>query len=403
LTSPTWTEGLTGMDTVNGLSSRDIEFGATIIAGPAAFQPMAGEGHPEIVPEGRALSGLGVRRADGAVARFGTDIYRHRRSRPIKLRDLREPAQLYSGRLIYGGVIGSDFGHQITQSMGRLWVCDEFPEAEIAFLAGSQGFPALPGYFVDLIRILGVTNPIRLLCEPLKVDELVVPQDMGNLHRRPSIDPAFAEWLAHRRPERPVDPDLCIYVSRSGLPLGNGQYLQEMVLEAALAAEGYRIIRPEEMTIHDQVELYLTAGRLIFADGSAVHLWSLFGHHAQRAAMVLRRPLDRHILRWFNGLPGSELSYHDHRVADFSRRGGPSGKSAALLDLRALWQDLRDAGFHHSATDIGLPRAELDRWIEAIQGKITALEALSFDLDERSRKLLGLRPRALPSSPKDPA
>jgi Glycosyltransferase 61 len=373
---------------------RDIELAATIFAGPEAYRVLPGQDRPALDWKGSALDGIGVRQADGRVARFGTDIYRHRRSRPIKLGHLRQPVEQFSGRMIYAGVIGPDFGHQLTQSLGRLWACAEFAEAELAYVATSPEYEALPGYFVDLVRWLGVTNPVRLVRQPLTVAELVVPQDLCNLHRRPSIAPVFARWLADRRPARPVEPSLSVYASRSGLDVARGQYLQETELESALAAEGYLVIKPEQMPIGDQIDLYLRAGRLIFADGSAAHLWSLFGHADQRAAMILRRPADPHIQRWFQGLPTLSMTFHDHRIADFSRRGGASGKSAALLDLRALWSDLRAAGFHRSDAAFGCPRAELEDWVASVKNGARPLDSAPFDLDPRSRSLLAHRPRA---------
>lgn len=246
-----------------------------------------------------------------------------------------------------------------------------------------------------------MTNPVRLLDKSVTVENLIVPQDLCNLHRRPSIAPAFAEWLASRRPPVILDPDLALYVSRSGLASSRGQFLQERSLEAALTAEGYRIVHPETLPIEEQINLYLRASRLIFADGSAVHLWSLFGHPDQRAALILRRPRDPHMVRWFDGLPGLALSFHDNRIADFSHRGDPSGKSTALLDLQALRSDLRQAGYHRSATSPGQPRAMLDVWIAAVIAGQPALDALPFEIDDHSRALLASRPCATSSRPAD--
>lgn len=387
------------MDAIDLSACRDIEPGATIFAGPEAYRVLRGNDPPPPGTVVDLLNGIGVRRADGTASRFGTDIYRHRRSRPLKLHQVQGPVSARSGRAIYAGAIGQDFGHQLTQSLGRLWATGEFPDAPLLFAATSPAFTVLPGYFVQVIRKLGVTNPIELLGGPMTVEDLVVPQDLCNLHRRPSIAPAFAEWLADRRPPVPPDRDLAIYVSRSGLALSRGQYLQERSLEDGLAVEGYRIVRPEALPIEEQIDLYLRAGRLIFADGSAVHLWSLFGHPDQRAALILRRPPDPHMVRWFGGLPRLDLSVHDNRIADFSHRGGPSGKSAALLDIQALWSDLRQAGYHRSATPPGHPKAMLDAWIAAVIAGERALDALPFEIDDHSRALLASRPSATPSRP----
>ena len=279
------------MEPVDLSSCRDIEPGATILAGPEPYRLLPGEDRPGLGWSGVGLNGVGVRRADGGVARFGTDIYRHRRSRPIRVRQLRAPVGILPGQVIHAGVIGQDFGHQLTQSLGRLWAGAEFPAATLAFVGATPSFPALPDYFVTVMRTLGIGNPVRLIDAPVRVEELVVPQDLCNLHRR---------------------------------------------------------------------------------------------------------PLDPHIKRWFDGLPGLNMSFHDRRVAGFPHRGGASGKSAALLDLRGLWADLRQAGFHRSTALPGVPREALDQWVAAVE---TGKPAPPFDLDDLSRTLLASRPRARSSHP----
>ena len=344
----------------------DIERQAMIIAGePGPGREAADD--ETATGMGRPLMGIGVRRADGTKARFGTDVFLHRRSRPVPLDAVKTEPGHRPGRCIYGGVIGPGFGHLLTQSIGRLWLCDLFPEAPILFVSSRRGLTTVPGYFEQVLRELGIGNPVELICQPLRVEELVVGEELCNLHRRPSVMPQFPAWIRARRPVTPVEPGLRLYVSRARLGLANGQFLQESDLEAFLQSQGYRILHPETLSIGEQMRAYGSAEKLVFADGSAVHLWSLIARPEQRAAMILRRPLDGHIARWFQGLPDVKLDYLDTRIADFSRRGGPSNTSVALLDLQALCATLHRLGFLAADDAIGPPRPVLDAWLARME------------------------------------
>lgn len=364
----------------------DIERQATIVAGePGPGRPAEDEAAPGI---GRPLLGIGVRRADGTRARFGTDVFLHRRSRPVPLDALETEAGQRMGRCIYGGVIGPGFGHLLTQSTGRLWLCDLFPKAPVLFVSSRRGLTGIPDYFVHVLRELGIGNPVELVCQPLQVEELILGEELCNLHRRPSVMPQFPAWLRAHRLATPVKPGSHLYVSRARLGLFNGQFLQETVLEAFLQQQGYRVIHPETLSMAEQMHAYGSAEKLVFADGSAVHLWSLIARPEQQAAMILRRPLDGHIARWFQGLPDVRLDYLDVRVADFSRQGGPTNTSVALLDLQALCAALRRLGFLATDKTVGPPRTELEAWLERMEQGRSPLRSTPPDLDERSRQLI---------------
>lgn len=381
----------------NDLPPFDIERQATIVAG----QPGPGrEAEDEATARpgmGRPLLGIGVRRADGTKARFGTDVYLHRRSRPVSVAALKTEPAHRAGRCIYGGVIGPGFGHLLTQSTGRLWLCDLYPEAPLLFVSSRHGLTSIPAYFEQVLRALGITNPIELVCQPLCVEELILGEELCNLHRRPSVMPGFPDWLRAHRPAADIEAGLRLYVSRASLGLTNGQFLQETVLETFLQQQGYRIIHPETLSIADQMRAYGSAEKLVFADGSASHLWSLIARPEQQAAMILRRPLDSHIARWFKGLPDVRLDYLDTRLADFSRLGGPSNTSVALLDLQALGAALHRLGFLATAEAIGPPRVVLDAWLARIARGRSPLRSAPPELDDRSRQLIRRRPGVKPS------
>ncbi len=368
---------------------------AYILAGPHTLVDLPREERFSDAAGNNLLRRIGIRCADGTIPDYGADVFRHRWPTPIELSALEDKVDLLAGRFFYGGLIGPDFGHVLTQSLGRLWAVEK--DIPIIYLSTHQGFSALPNYLLTLLEILGVQNPVFLQHQPCQVAQLILAKDHCNLERRPPISPLFHRWLAQRRPKVDVQDDLSIYVSRAGLGLMHGQYLQESALEHALRDQGYQVIYPETLPIQDQVDLYMRAKRLIFADGSAVHLWSLFARADQMAAMICRRAIHPRMARWFKRLPNAKLQFLDHRLAEFEGklhslnqvRGG--NKSVALLDMGKIWDDLAENGFH-SARQSYFPRApEIALWLAQIAKGADALGCLPFDLDAQSRALLASR------------
>lgn len=247
---------------------------------------------------------------------------------------------------------------------------------------------AVPGYLADLARLLGVENPLHLVTETTLCDELVVPQDICNLDHRLPVSAPFQAWLAERRPARGGTSSGRVYVSRSRLAPDRGHYLQERVLEAALQRNGYRIFHPQEHPLAEQIEVLATAGQLIFADGSAAHLWSLGAQGGQDVAVILRRPLDRPFARWFRCFGGAMPQFLDFGLADFMRRGEGLRRSVALVDMEAIWDRLRQLGFHRDDRGTGIDRAAILDWLSDGAGRITPPPAA---LDDWSHQILALR------------
>jgi hypothetical protein len=162
----------------------------------------------------------------------------------------------------------------------------------------------------------------------------------------------------------------------------------ETVLEDALARCGYVIIHPQEMPVQDQIGTYAAASRLVFADGSAVHLWSLVARPGQEVAVVLRRPLNTLFGRWFRKLDCPKPVFIDARIADFRRRDEASSRSTALIDLRAVWTRLRDLGFHGDTAPLGPDPTAMAAWAAALPPSFRRPGEPPFAMDDHSRQVL---------------
>lgn len=365
-----------------------------ILAGRAALEGAVPLRSDEAFLNRLPLRPSGILQADGTGHPLGVSLYRNRRFAPRRVGPRPDPEDRIEGPAILGGVVSQHFGHVVTQSLGRLWAGELLPNAPILFLPETAGVTALPGYLADLARGLGVDNPLRLVARPTSVAELLVPQDVCNLSHRPTVTPFFLDWLARRRTQPVSAPSGRLYVSRSRLGPQHGQYLQEQVLEAALAASGYTIFHPQEHPVAVQVRAYMAAGELVFADGSPAHLWSLVAQPGQRAAVILRRPRDRQFARWFRSLDCARPDYLDNAVADFWRRGDGPGRSIALLDLQAVWDRLHILGYHDEPRPIGIDAARLADWVATLPPRRRGPLEPPFPLDPLSHKILALRRHA---------
>lgn len=367
---------------------------ALVVAGSARSLHGAGTASAGARPDRTPLTRSGVWSADAAAQALALSNYRNRRFGPrAGGAAVPEAEDHIPGLAIFGGVASMHFGHLVTQSLGRLWAGDLAPEAPILFVQETGRDTALPGYFTDLARRLGLRNELRLLSRVTRCDRLLVPQDVCNLRHRPPATPWFRTWLAARHDRMDLPPAAAqrVYVSRSRLGQQHGQYLQERVLEAALEDNGYHVFHPQDHPIGIQLATYAAADRLIFADGSAGHLWSLVARPGQRAAVILRRPLHHLYARWFQRFHGPSVSFIDCGIADFWARGHARA-AAALLDLGGVWAQLAALGFHADPRRIGPDRDLLLSWAAAQEGRRKAAAA-PVPLDRLSADLLASRRR----------
>lgn len=368
---------------------------AVLIAGPDAADGQAAQAVDSQRNPQMLLRGLGVRQADGSLAPQSVCHYRNR-LRPISANtsvQVPETRHRLEGLSIFGGLVGPQFGHMVTQSLGRLSICARFPQTRVVFLAEQLGFQLLPDYFIALLRAVGVTNPVQLVSASTRCDQLLIAPDLCNLQRRPCVTPAFLNWLQVSRPADDPGQGDDLYVSRSALSLAHGQFLQETELEAALVRNGYDIFHPEQASIPEQIARYRKARRILFADGSAAHLWSFYARPEAKVAIILRRPPSSTFRAWFRSAGCPRPRYLDFGIADFRNRRDIETRGVGLLDLPALWEALRDQGFHDDPGAIGIPRDQVLQWLAGLHGHFGRIPTPDFPLDPRSLALISKRRR----------
>lgn len=229
-------------------------------------------------------------------------------------------APLIFGSALFAGSVDKQFGFVLLNALGRLWALEGLPP-ETVIVYAAKPLSRTPGYAVvpAILRGLGLSNPVVVTEGAVRFETLHTAEErFGECHGGTGL-PEFYDWIDRRWP--PVgkpDPDRKIYVTRSGLGPKAGRYACEDHLEALLAAEGYQIYRPEAHDVLHQVQTFQAAGKLIFAEGSALHLFALIRQPGQVSAVIHRR----------EALPEVMLA----QMAD--RPGTPT---TALNAVQALW------------------------------------------------------------------
>jgi hypothetical protein len=252
---------------------------------------------------------------------------------------------------------------------------------------------------------------------PERFEALAVPEQALLGAGSPAAENAAFVAMLRRMQDhlsvRPGPPVPGIYVSRSRLGPGPGGILFEELVEANLRAEGYDVIHPEQLPIPAQVARYAAAERLIFAEGSAIHLGVGFAGPETPVALIRRRPptatrgigylaaagLRRGV--FIDAIRGAVTQIDDHGMA-------PSGvwSALAVLDFAALRDALVEAGFCHGRAWKLPDAAEQAARIEAeIAERRRAMPRRRFghvpreaflDARQRRRRTTGARPATAP-------
>lgn len=345
--------------------------GSLIVIEDAIAMPLTRFDPPGTAPRGRFDGGACF--ADGTPCLLGASRMINHDNIPTPA--LQPPQTRLEGTHLWGGLINNaHFGHFISESLARLWALDILcPPASLVFFTRLPMQP-LPPWARGLLDLLAPGIALTQVRAPLRLGRLVVPEqaclpsgvmrgdplNRAFLHRRlcPDADAVAAVWgTAPRR----------LYVSRSGLT-GEAQILGEDRIERRMQAEGYRVIHPETLPIRDQLALYAGAERLVFAEGSALHVYALVCRPQQHVFVIWRR---RETYAGFAdqiasfGGPTLVGASHVRRV--LVPRDAPLALARAhgIADFPALAAELRAEGFISAPTWPALPEDEIARVIAA--------------------------------------
>ncbi|NCT13555.1 MAG: glycosyltransferase family 61 protein [Rhodobacterales bacterium] len=201
------------------------------------------------------------------------------------------PVAVLDRPAVWGAPLRPHFGHLVSELLTRLpWSLQGRPDDAYLFATApgqrpGPAFQTLAAWFgLASSQILHVTRPVRV------ATLRVWPQAEQLDHGAP--EPAYLDLLdtiAARNGLVPAKAPL-LYVTRDGLlARGKGGHAGEHHLVACLSRLGVPVLDPATAPLPDQLAHYAGAGRIVFAEGSALHGRQLLGWRAQQIVVLNRR------------------------------------------------------------------------------------------------------------------
>ena len=235
---------------------------------------------------------------------------------PKSLDVIEEPVML-------GGHLMSHYGHFVLESMSRLWARDLFPDLPIVFTRpGKWRDPPL--YGTAVFDALELGERIRVLDRPTLLRNVVCPSPAIEYRWKAftvADEPhlAVADALAHRGQRAWRRP---VYLTRSGLPDDLRKSEAEPQLEAELASRGFEIVRPEDLSLAEQISLFNQSPLIVGAVGSAMHT-ALFSRSSGALAM----------LNWGRGFENYLLSDSVKTYTSYYLKSMERGDNARRIEI----------------------------------------------------------------------
>ncbi|KAB7782442.1 glycosyltransferase family 61 protein [Methylorubrum populi] len=196
-------------------------------------------------------------------------------------------------RYIYGGRFNPHYGHYLVESIPRLWRIAREGLAGRKILMHGEGDPT--GWLqLDHVRTtwegLGLTqDDFAHFDYPVRIRELTVP--LPSLQQQTFAHPVFGELcrkigqsVLGTLAERPINTTP-VYLSKTRLGSGVNVVVGEDVVEQRLAAEGFDIIHPQELSLREQIALFDERSVILGTAGSAFHT-SVFSSRPSRQIAI---------------------------------------------------------------------------------------------------------------------
>jgi len=220
------------------------------------------------------------------------DYARHKRTGIVcdqMSQDFPKDARRLQGRYIYGGFVLNHYGHFIAESLGRLWITSqkEFVGLTVLFLISKEDQYIKP-FIEDAMSHFRL--PYRILTENVIVDELIIAE-AGKQMRLPARA-GYLDWLGtiglpKDFKDNQSPPKICVLRGH----LTAGKIAGEAKVEEILVKAGYYALRPEKYSFSDQLKYYFNAKKIVFSEGSAIHMCDLLPYINADVAVINRRPL----------------------------------------------------------------------------------------------------------------
>lgn len=259
------------------------------------------------------------------------------------------------GKWLYAGGLFEHFGHFLSESIHRLWryKSTEFNGVVFACKPTVNSIENLPNYVLEVFSLLGISQEkIFLARELTNFEELVVPEQGTVLNGVPHD--WYVEYLQRIQDKIPKINENAydkIWVSRENF-LSAGRVLGAGYFTDLLVQNGYTVFKPEEHSLLEQLSIVLSAKKVIWEEGSSMHLLDLIGKLNSSNLVLARRPHHKAFAKLLKAKSQTSYSYFDVQCLPDFRRDDDMLFSAVSLYKNAVdfFNCLKNYGFYSDTT-----------------------------------------------------
>jgi hypothetical protein len=200
--------------------------------------------------------------------------------------------------LLWCGYFIDHYGHFVADSISRM--------AQYSGIKGKLCFSVTdikvhhtwensPSWFKEIIEFFGYTShDVYFISEPFIAKKMYAAPQLEYVKQKKETTNSYLDLLDKHTPPKQLNKKTKVYyISREGLKSYLGKIAGESYLEQFLEDINVRIIRPETLSIKQQLDIYAEAKMLIFAEGSAYHTLQLLGHNDADVLILKRREFGR--------------------------------------------------------------------------------------------------------------
>jgi len=210
--------------------------------------------------------------------------------------------------VVYGGYVGGNYGHIIAEYLSRMWWLAENPKSGYKYVFISTN-STISKILLDFVSILGLSeDEIIFLKEPMRFDCVIVPEQSVYLRSgyrdkasvlynamRDNVDPAAYEKVYFARPDAEEKKDI----------VGEEYFINYY------RRLGYEIIRPEKLSIREQVAV-MAGVKFFVCSGGTLHHQILFANNEVNVTVLGKTrnlPVVPHF--WINQLRKARCTFID--------------------------------------------------------------------------------------------
>jgi hypothetical protein len=198
--------------------------------------------------------------------------------------------------LLWCGPVTLHYGHMISDFLMRLpYYLNEFSDSKkICFAVhprtGIKTVWDLPQWLRDIFQWFQIPlSNVFIVSEAIRVKKLLVAPQAEQVGI-PTKNVDYFNVL-----ERYVRLNLNTYCEQAGkyyisrAAMNHGKIAGEAYLEDIFSSLGFKVLRPESVSVLEQLRIYSQAEELVFSEGSALHTLQLLGWIKARVTILNRR------------------------------------------------------------------------------------------------------------------